>query len=151
MPISSFYGLQTSLRGLLAQQRSLDVTGHNISNVNTSGYSRQEAALVAAPALFVPAAGTQQGAASLGSGVDVQSYRRVRDTFLDLDKDGARALGEQIQRVAPRSKVILWARDETVMEVLESVSRTPRLVAITVPEGLRNELSSNRHRDQVEE
>ena len=40
----------------------------------------------------------------------------------------------------------------TVMEVLESVSRTPRLVAITVPEGLRNELSSsNRHRDQVEE
>ncbi len=47
--------------------------------------------------------------------------------------------------------MILWARDETVMEVLESVSRTPRLVAITVPEGLRNELSSNRHRDQVEE
>jgi DNA-binding NarL/FixJ family response regulator len=70
---------------------------------------------------------------------------------LDLDKDGARALGEQIQHVAPRTKVILWARDETVMEVLESVSRTPRLVAITVPEGLRNELSSNRHRDQVEE
>jgi AmiR/NasT family two-component response regulator len=70
---------------------------------------------------------------------------------LDLDKDGARALGEQIQHVAPRTKVILWARDETVMEVLESVSRTPRLVAITVPEGLRNELSANRHRDQVEE
>ena len=33
MPISSFYGIQTSLRGLLAQQRMLDTTGHNIANV----------------------------------------------------------------------------------------------------------------------
>src|SRR3954471_11192830 len=87
MPVSSFYGLQTSLRGLLAQQRSLDVTGHNIANVNTKGYSRQEATLVASPALFLPAA-TPQGAGSLGSGVDVQSYRRVRDQFLDLQYRG---------------------------------------------------------------
>ena len=43
MPISSFYGLQTSLRGLLAQQRLLDTTGHNIANASTRGYSRQEA------------------------------------------------------------------------------------------------------------
>jgi DNA-binding NarL/FixJ family response regulator len=63
---------------------------------------------------------------------------------LDLDHDGARALGERIRQVAPGTKVILWARDETVMEVLESVSRTPRLVAITVPEGLRSELSNRR-------
>jgi flagellar hook-associated protein 1 len=88
MPISSFYGLQTSLRGLLAQQRSLDVTGHNIANVNTAGYSRQEAALAATPALFLPAGGTLTGSASLGSGVDVTSYRRVRDQFLDLQFRG---------------------------------------------------------------
>ena len=34
MPISSFFGLQTSLRGLLAQQRLLDTTGHNIANAS---------------------------------------------------------------------------------------------------------------------
>ncbi|MDP9383759.1 MAG: flagellar hook-associated protein FlgK [Actinomycetota bacterium] len=84
MSVSSFYGLQTSLRGLLAQQRSIDVTGHNIANASTRGYSRQEATLAASAALTLPAA-TQNGAgAHLGSGVDVQSYRRVRDTFLDL-------------------------------------------------------------------
>src|SRR3954471_11000541 len=88
MPVSSFYGLQTSLRGLLAQQRSLDVTGHNIANVNTAGYSRQEATLAATPALFLPAGGTLNGSASLGSGVDVTSYRRVRDQFLDLQYRG---------------------------------------------------------------
>src|SRR3954453_21589790 len=75
MPISSFYGLQTSLRGLLAQQRLLDTTGHNIANASTQGYSRQEAALVASPALEIPAGGIAGGAgAHLGSGVDVQSF-----------------------------------------------------------------------------
>jgi flagellar basal-body rod protein FlgB len=42
MPVSSFYGLQTSLRGLLAQQRALDVSGHNIANANTPGYQRKD-------------------------------------------------------------------------------------------------------------
>jgi flagellar hook-associated protein 1 FlgK len=85
MGISSFYGLQTSLRGLLAQQRLLDTAGHNIANASTVGYSRQEASLVASPALQIPAGGIAGGAgAHLGSGVDVQSYRRVRDHFVDL-------------------------------------------------------------------
>src|SRR5919112_2358692 len=89
MPISSFYGMQTSLRGLLAQQRLLDTTGHNIANASTQGYSRQEAQLVASPAHLIPAGGVASGGlASLGSGVDVQSYRRVRDQFLDLQYRG---------------------------------------------------------------
>src|ERR1044071_4170038 len=89
MPISSFYGLQTSLRGLLAQQRLLDTTGHNIANASTQGYSRQEASLVASPALEIPAGGIAGGAgAHLGSGVDVQSFRRVRDQFIDLQYRG---------------------------------------------------------------
>jgi flagellar hook-associated protein 1 len=85
MSISSFYGLQTSLRGLLAQQRLMDTTGHNIANANTQGYSRQEAVLTASPALQVSAGGVASGAgAHLGSGVDVLPYRRVRDSFTDL-------------------------------------------------------------------
>ncbi len=89
MPISSFYGLQTSLRGLLAQQRMLDTAGHNIANASTQGYSRQEVNLVASPAQLIPAGGTASGGlASLGSGVDVQNYRRVRDGFLDLQYRG---------------------------------------------------------------
>src|SRR3954469_5795818 len=84
MPISSFNGLNIALRGLLAEQRSIDVTGHNIGNVNTPGYSRQEATLTAAQPLVIPAGALQNGdGAQLGSGVDVQAYRRVRDHFLD--------------------------------------------------------------------
>ena len=35
--------LNTSLTGMLAFQRALEVTGHNIANANTPGYSRQVA------------------------------------------------------------------------------------------------------------
>jgi flagellar hook-associated protein 1 FlgK len=100
MPISSFYGLQTSLRGLLAQQRSLDTTSHNIANASTPGYSRQEAVLTAAPATDIPAGMLQNGGgAQLGAGVDVQVYRRIRDNFLDLQYRGQfTALSEQQAR-----------------------------------------------------
>ncbi|HEX4691501.1 MAG TPA: flagellar hook-associated protein FlgK [Solirubrobacteraceae bacterium] len=83
--VSSFFGLQTSLRGLLAQQRMLDTTGHNIANANTAGYTRQQAVLQASPALEIAAGGVASGApAHLGSGVDVQTFKRVRDGFTDI-------------------------------------------------------------------
>ena len=57
----------------------------------------------------------------------VEQAARLRPdaVVLDLDKDGATALAEQVQAAASHVKVILWSRDETVMEVLESVSPHP--------------------------
>ena len=81
MPISTFTGLQTSLRGLLAHQQAIDTTSHNISNANTDGYSRQEAVMDPSAAYEV-IAGTGN-IAHLGTGVDVEGYRRIRDAFLD--------------------------------------------------------------------
>ena len=100
MSISSFYGLQTSLRGLLAQQRAMDTTGHNIANASTRGYSRQEAVMAAAPALQIANGAVQGGAgAHIGAGVDVQAYRRIRDTFLDLQyRAQATRLGQESGR-----------------------------------------------------
>jgi flagellar hook-associated protein 1 len=104
VPISSFYGLQTSLRGLLAQQRLLDTAGHNIANASTKGYSRQEVSLVASEALQIPAGGIVGGAgAHLGSGVDVQSYRRIRDQFVDLQY---RAQNTNLNEWAARTKTL---------------------------------------------
>lgn len=97
MAVSSFMGLQTALRGLLAQQRALDVTSHNVANANTVGYSRQEAVMAAADALTLPSGAVQSGAgAQLGTGVEVEAYRRIRDIFLDLQyRAQAMRLGEQ--------------------------------------------------------
>ncbi len=88
MPISSFYGMQTSLRGLIAQQRMLDTTGHNIANASTKGYSRQEALLSASSAMQIQTASSSATGSHLGSGVDVDGFRRVRDQFLDAQYRG---------------------------------------------------------------
>jgi flagellar hook-associated protein 1 FlgK len=83
--ISTFFGLQQSLRGLLAHQRAMDVTGHNITNANTEGYSRQEAVMAAATPYDIEAGLlVDGGGAMLGGGVDIQAFRRIRDGFLDL-------------------------------------------------------------------
>jgi flagellar hook-associated protein 1 len=82
MPISSFAGIQTSLRGLLAHQQAIDTTSHNIANANTEGYSRQEAVMSPTHALQI--AGGTGGIIHLGTGVTVEDFRRIRDGFLDL-------------------------------------------------------------------
>jgi flagellar hook-associated protein 1 FlgK len=84
MSIPTLQGLQTALSGLLADQQAMDVTGHNIANANTEGYSRQVAVLETNQAIPVPAlsAITGQGA-QLGTGVTVETYTRVRNAYLD--------------------------------------------------------------------
>jgi AmiR/NasT family two-component response regulator len=83
----------------------------------------------------------------------VQRAQRLQPdvVVLDLDRDGATALAAEVRQAAPRAKVILWARDETVMGVLESVSDTPRLVDMTTHAGLPEELSSGRRREGLED
>jgi flagellar hook-associated protein 1 FlgK len=78
-------GLQTALRGLIAQQDALDTTGHNIANASTVGYSRQEVDMSASQALEIVTGSTNgNGSAELGTGVDVDGVTRARDRFLDL-------------------------------------------------------------------
>ena len=61
--------------GLTAAQRALTTTGHNISNVNTDGYSRQSVDLSARPPQVY-------GTNYLGSGVNVADIKRIYDQFL---------------------------------------------------------------------
>jgi flagellar hook-associated protein 1 FlgK len=103
MSISSFNGLNTALSGVRAQQAALDVTSHNIANVETPGYSRQEAVFGARPTLNLPAGATLDGAgAQLGQGVDVTTYRRLRDDFLDLQYRAQNMTGGQADISAQR-------------------------------------------------
>jgi flagellar hook-associated protein 1 FlgK len=85
MPISTFFGLETTLRGILAHQQAIDTTGHNVTNANTEGYSRQTATLGATdPYMVTAGAGNGNVIAHIGTGVGVQSYDRIRSQFLDL-------------------------------------------------------------------
>ncbi|MCL1699931.1 flagellar hook-associated protein FlgK [Lysinibacillus sp. Bpr_S20] len=80
---STFMGLEASKRGLFTQQTALYTTGHNISNANTLGYSRQRVNMQATPGF--PSAGLNQPTypGHLGTGVEVSSIQRIRDQFID--------------------------------------------------------------------
>jgi flagellar hook-associated protein 1 FlgK len=85
MSISTFFGLETSLRGILAHQQAIDTTGHNVANANTEGYSRQSATMAASdPLLLAAGVGNGNVMAHIGSGVGVTAYERIRNGFLDL-------------------------------------------------------------------
>lgn len=81
---STFFGLEIGKRGIFAQQGALRVTGHNIANANTEGYSRQRAEMVATPAIPYPSATNDRQAGQLGTGVTVSSLERLRERFLDV-------------------------------------------------------------------
>tara|TARA_R110002096_G_scaffold130643_5_gene279958 strand:- start:51334 stop:53220 length:1887 start_codon:yes stop_codon:yes gene_type:complete len=66
--------LNTSLTGMLAFQRALDVTSHNIANANTPGYSRQVAEFTARP-------GSGSGVGYIGSGTQIASIERMYDAM----------------------------------------------------------------------
>lgn len=63
---------QTSISGMLAYQRALATTSHNISNVNTAGFSRQITSFDAREPQFF-------GGGYIGSGVEVGTIRRLVD------------------------------------------------------------------------
>jgi DNA-binding NarL/FixJ family response regulator len=73
----------------------------------------------------------------------VAESRRLAPDAVVLGLDaGGRMLGEQVRVAAPEVTVILWARDETEMEVFEPGSAAPRRVATAVPDALLSELSN---------
>lgn len=77
---STFSGLNTVVRGIYAQQLSLDTVGHNITNANTEGYSRQRVNLsTTMPESVYGGVGQVQ----VGTGVAIESVTRARDTFMD--------------------------------------------------------------------
>lgn len=76
---NSFSGLDIAKSALQAFQRELDVTGQNVSNVNTKGYSRQTVDLQANTPIESYAGKTL----AMGTGVSVSSVNRLRDQFLE--------------------------------------------------------------------
>ncbi|MGP8305862.1 flagellar hook-associated protein FlgK [Vibrio sp. YIC-376] len=67
--------INIALSGLNANRVALDVTAQNVANVNTQGYSRQQA-------LMASVEGGKYDRLSPGIGVEVSSIRRVTDEYL---------------------------------------------------------------------
>ncbi len=92
--ISHIFNIARS--GIQAHQQGIATTSHNISNINTKGYSRQQVVLETNR----PAEGV------IGSGVQVGQVRRVVDVFLE---DQLTAVTEELGFTAARHNFLIQA------------------------------------------
>lgn len=76
---STFFGLNIAYTGLQAAQVAINTTGHNVANVNSKGYSRQQASVTADQALR-----TYASYGTAGSGVIVNNIDQIRDSYYDV-------------------------------------------------------------------
>ncbi len=81
---STFMGLETARRGMFTQQSALYVTGHNIANANTPGFSRQRINFEQTSPYPAASMNRPQIPGQMGTGVEAGSVQRIREGFLDL-------------------------------------------------------------------
>ena len=84
---STFFGLNIGLSGLYAYQASINTTAHNISNAETTGYSRQKVVTSAGEAMRVY---SSYGMA--GTGVNIADIIQQRNAYYDVKYRNSAAL-----------------------------------------------------------
>ncbi|MED4054296.1 flagellar hook-associated protein FlgK [Niallia taxi] len=110
---STFMGLETARRGLVAQQSALYTTGNNISNANTLGYTRQRVDLEQSQSFPGVGQNAPRIAGQLGTGVVAGSVNRIRDSFLDT------------QYRSESSKLGYWENRSAALSNLETIMNEP--------------------------
>lgn len=142
--------LSTGISGLLAFQRALDTTSHNIANVGTEGYSRQRTEFLTRPA-------TLTGNGYVGNGVDVATTRRVYDdllagqvrssssTFASMDTFATYV--DRVNNLFSNTTTGLTASMQKFVNALQDVSNNPssisaRQVLLSEAGGLTDRLKS---------
>jgi len=82
--------LSIGLSGLAASKTQLSITGHNITNVNTPGYSRQDATQATRSPQF-------SGAGYIGSGTSLVDIRRTYSEFLTSQLRSSTSLNSDVK------------------------------------------------------
>ncbi len=82
--------LSIGLSGLSASKTQLSITGHNITNVNTPGYSRQDASQATRSPQF-------SGAGYIGSGTTLVEIRRTYSEFLTTQLRSSTSLSSDVE------------------------------------------------------
>ncbi len=78
----TFLGFETAKTAIFTNQKSIDIMGNNLSNVDTNGYTRQRVERSSVAPL--PSGRSMSNRVALaGQGVEISSISQIRDSFLD--------------------------------------------------------------------
>lgn len=75
--------LNTAKSGMNVSQVAIQTTSHNISNINTPGYSRQRVNQSASSPYSMPGKNSNFGAGQIGTGAKIDNVTRIRNSFYD--------------------------------------------------------------------
>lgn len=81
--VSTFGAFTTARLGIFAAQKGLEVTGNNMTNINTTGYTRQRLDQMSFVSGGTAYYATPQGT-KVGNGVITTGVSQLRDPFLDI-------------------------------------------------------------------
>ena len=79
---STFMGFETSSRGLMINQKAMDIVGNNVANIGVTGYTRQRLDQISMALNFKDTRFVNQKSLA-GQGATIAGISQIRDQFLD--------------------------------------------------------------------
>ncbi|WP_294427720.1 flagellar hook-associated protein FlgK [uncultured Treponema sp.] len=115
---NSFAAIEIGKRSLMAHSTQINTAGHNISNADTEGYSRQRVQVKTFDPLHRPDLTREERPGQIGQGSSVESINRLRDELLD-------------QRIVAQSnQETYWTTREKYYTMIEQVYNEPDEVSV---------------------
>ncbi len=114
----SFAGIEIGKRSLQAHNTQIQTAGHNISNANTEGYSRQRVKVSSMDPLYRPDLTRAELPGQIGQGTTVESITRVRDELLDT------------RIVAQTNEESYWETRDKYYAMIEQIYNEPDEVSV---------------------
>ncbi|NLM71035.1 MAG: flagellar hook-associated protein FlgK [Synergistaceae bacterium] len=99
--LNSFFGLEMGRRALDYFRRGMETAGHNISNADVEGFSRQRVEASTTRPFTEPGLNRPAIPGQIGTGVQIDAIVRLRDAFLDIqfrEENTVKGYWEQIDR-----------------------------------------------------
>ena len=115
---NSFGAIELGKRSLMAHAQQINTAGHNISNADTEGYTRQRVQAKAFDPIYRPDLTRAETPGQIGQGTAIEQITRLRDELLD-------------QRiVAQENQESYWATREKYYVMIEQIYNEPNDVSV---------------------
>lgn len=115
---STFMGVEMGKRGVAVHQTAIQTTGHNITNLNTDGYSRQRVKIGTVDPLYSPGLSRPNTPGQLGQGPTVARVERIFDVL------------HETQVLSASDDLGYWSARDQYIEKLEMIYNEPNEVSV---------------------
>ena len=115
---NAFSGIELGKRSIMAHSQQIQTAGHNISNADTEGYTRQRVQVKTFDPLYRPDLSRAETPGQIGQGTTIESVSRLRDELLD-------------SRIVSQSNVeSYWSTREKYFSMIEQVYNEPNEISV---------------------